>query len=298
MINKPMLAADHDPAALRFPYDASFKLDGYRAFNSDARLLTRSGKLVTNTHTQKLFSAADFDGLDGELIVGPWNLKNTFGNTSGPVRKAVGEPDVAWYVFDDRTYPKDPFEARKERLRERVATIRERGGPNIIFLEQERVEDEAALTRFEEKAIEMCFEGVMLRSPTSPYKFGRSTVLENYLLKVKRFVTAEARITGMEEQMINLNPAFLDELGRTKRSEAKDGLIGSGMVGAFWVESPDWPRPFKISAGSMSHDEKRHAWTNKHEFLNQLARYSYFPHGIKDVPRHGLFDGIRDEKDL
>ena len=77
------------------------------------------------------------------------------------------------------------------------------------------------------------------------------------------------------------------------------GLVPSGMVGAFIVSAPEWPRPFKISAGSMSHEAKRNALVNfKRDIENQLARYKWFPHGTKDVPRHGLFDELRDPNDM
>ncbi len=294
-ILSPLLAADHDPDKLLFPYYGSYKLDGYRAFNYEGKLLTRSGKLVQNAYIQELFGRPEYAGFDGELIVGPWNLKETFNNTSGPVRKRTGEPDVVWHLFDDRTSPADPFKARQERLMERAIRADARSFLNV--LDQVPLHDAAELEAFEAAALDNCFEGVMLRDPNGIYKFGRSTINENILLKVKRFITEEAMITGLEEQMSNTNPAFLDEQGFTKRSEAREGLVGSGLVGSFWVKSDKWPRPFKISAGSLSHEEKRAAMLNPDKYMYQLARFSYFPHGVKDVPRHGLFDGLRDPND-
>jgi DNA ligase-1 len=32
--------------------------------------------------------------------------------------------------------------------------------------------------------------------------------------------------------------------------------------------------------------------------MDKLAKFRYFPHGMKDAPRHPVFIGWRDERDL
>src|SRR5437899_138139 len=81
------------------------------------------------------------------------------------------------------------------------------------------------------------FEGVMLRKPDGPYKFGRSTVREGYLMKVKRFTQEEAVVVGYEEQETNLNEATKDALGHTKRSSHKAGKRPAGVLGALRVSN-------------------------------------------------------------
>jgi len=61
------------------------------------------------------------------------------------------------------------------------------------------------LDAFEAACLRDGFEGVMLRSPSGRYKFGRSTLKENLLLKLKRFEDAEAQIIGFEELSHNAN---------------------------------------------------------------------------------------------
>ena len=57
----------------------------------------------------------------------------------------------------------------------------------------------------------------MVRTPDSPYKCGRSTEREAWLLKIKRFEDAEAVVLGTYEGMSNMNEAGVDAFGRTKR---------------------------------------------------------------------------------
>lgn len=302
-IRKPMKAEDFVQEKLVFPYFASVKLDGYRAFVEDGVLLTSSGKPVSNEYTQYLFGRPEFNGLDGELIVGGYNDKRAFWNTSGPVRRVNGEPDVRWYIFDDRTRPSDTFVNRSQDACRRVEQAKGHkilpGSNRIESLLQQMVLTIEDLLEFERSAIASGFEGVMLRSPEGPYKFGRSTLAENYLLKVKRFITEEAVITGYVEQMENLNESFIDELGRSKKAQDKDMLRGTEMIAAFIVESSKWPKSFNISATSLSHEERREAYLNFNSMYSQkMARFKYFPHGVVDVPRHGVFEAIRGEEDL
>jgi DNA ligase 1 len=294
-IDKPMKASDYEEAELRFPYLASFKLDGYRAFGYQSRIRTSSGTPVMNRHTQALFSGPQFEGLDGELIVGAWNDPNAFWNTSGPVRRGHDEPDVRWYIFDDRTSPDLPFKHRLNSAKTRVEMI---GDPRIIVIPHVYVNNIAEMEEFERIAVDDRFEGIMLRDPEGRYKYGRSTVKENLLLKVKRFITEEATITALEEQIENLTTSVPDALGRAKKSTSKDLQAGTGMVGAFIVESSRWPKPFRISASSLGHKARQHAWENPHEYVHQLARFKYFPHGVVDVPRHGVFEALRGREDL
>jgi DNA ligase 1 len=301
-IKSPMLAKDYEPAALQFPVVCSMKLDGYRAFVDGGRILTRSGKDIPNSFTFEKLSWKEFEGFDGELIVGAPNDKQAFDNTSGPIRRKEGSPDVRWYLFDDRT-AEGGFTERLIRLRNRVDQLR-RCMPSSIMdrievIKHEYVPDMGRLDALEEQAQVSGYEGLMIRKPDGPYKFGRSTVKEGYLLKVKRRVRTEAKIIGYVELMHNDNEAYSNEVGKTKRSEDAAGLRPSGMVGSFIVEDADWPRPFKIGAGNMTHDQRRHALANfDAEYKGQMASFSYLPHGEREVPREGIFHGLRGPEDM
>jgi DNA ligase-1 len=298
MISKPMKASDFEEESLCFPYLGSPKLDGYRAFSEGGVIRTSSGNVISNHHTRVLFSGFDFSGLDGELIVGHWADRNAFHNTSGPVRRATGMPEVKWYIFDDRTNPALPFEERLANAKTRVQDMKKYGNVNIEIVPHIMLNDRAALAQFERDALESGFEGVMLRDPAGPYKFGRSTVKENWLLKVKRFISEEATILALEEQVENTNASDVDNFGRAKKSTNKETQIGTGMVGAFVVSSDLWAEDFRISASSMTHKERQYAWQNQQEYVGELARFKYFPHGVVDVPRHGVFESIRGKEDL
>ena len=97
------------------------------------------------------------------------------------------------------------------------------------------IRDAAQLADYEETCLTDGYEGVMIRTPDSPYKCGRSTEREGWLLKIKRFEDAEAVVLDTYEGMSNHNEAQRDAFGRTKRSSAQAGKVGRGELGGFVV---------------------------------------------------------------
>lgn len=97
---KPMLAS---PAGelIRLPALLSPKLDGIRCLIIDGVACGRSLKPLPNKHVQALLGRAEFNGLDGELIVGSPTAKDVFQQTSSGVMSIEGEPSVIFHVFDD-----------------------------------------------------------------------------------------------------------------------------------------------------------------------------------------------------
>lgn len=292
---------------LSYPLYASPKLDGVRGCGFGGKLLTRSGKPFKNVHVNFIFSNSAFDGLDGELIVGKPNDPKIFQKTSGPLRRADGMPDVKWYLFDDFNDPTAPFISRIAGVRARAAEINEAfasvvGYCPVEVLEQVLINNEAELLEYEAKKVAAGYEGVMVRKPEGEYKHGRSTLNQGWLLKVKRFVHSEAKIIGYEQEYENTNEAFLDELGRTKRSTAQEGMVPVERLAKFLCESDDWNETFAVSCTSMTHAEREKAWQNIQKnpdhYNGEICRFKHFPHGAKDRPRHGLYDGIRDESDM
>lgn len=156
------------------------------------------------------------------------------------------------------------------------------------------------------------YEGAILRKPGSPYKHGRSTVKEGYLLKLKRFVDGEARVIGVTELMHNGNEATVNELGRTARSHSKAGMVPTGTMGTLIVRDVKTGVEFEIGTGFTA-EERASFWpsvirvigkTNDNRDIfdagpltGRLAKYKHFLVGTKDKPRHPVFIGWRDRRD-
>lgn len=291
---KPMLAAtveNYDELEGKFPLMASPKLDGVRAIVIDGQIKSRNMKAIPNRHVQKLFAWLP-EGFDGELIVGKPTDKDCFRKTTSGVMSADGEPDVKFYVFDQVRVTPESFSERFAEMKARVQTF---PGTSVKFVPHKLVKNSFQLKEYEEEMLTKGYEGVMLRSIEGFYKFGRSTIKEGYLMKVKQFKDSEAKILAVEELMHNENELTKDELGRAKRSSHKAGKVKAGVLGSITVQDIHSGVTFNIGAGFMD-DERERFWAST--IVGKIVKYKYFPTGSKDKPRFPVFLGFRDEGDI
>lgn len=284
MTFRPMLATDADLDKLRYSLLASPKLDGIRAVVRDGVVYSRSNKPIPNKYVQSLFS--QYEHYDGELIVGEPTAHDVYRQTTSGVMSADGEPDVRFFVFDHVSSISSPYRHRATKL----STAK-----HLVLHEQKEIFDLEQLLAYEQDCLDEGYEGLILRDPSAPYKMGRSTAREGYLLKVKRFVDFECEIIGFEERERNDNPATISELGRTKRSSHKAGKVGRGDLGALLLRTADGVE-FACGTG-FTDDERAAIWAARPAHLGKLAKIKAFPVGGYDAPRHPVFLGLRDRDD-
>lgn len=270
---KPMLAANAVLDKIQYPVCCSPKLDGVRAIVKDGMVLSRALKPIPNKIVQQKFK--HLEGFDGELIAGSAKDPKSFSKTTTGVMSIEGDFDVTFNIFDNFSEPSLPFFKRYEKV---LSLYKE---PYCSVVPHILIGDEESLRKFELDMISMGYEGVMIRDRESPYKFGRSTVNEGYLLKLKRFSDGEATIVGFEELI------------------KEDGSKGD-TLGALVVKSIDGSKiikVFKIGTG-FTNEERDKIWFNKPQNINKIVKYKYFEHGTYAAPRHPVFIGFRDEGDL
>lgn len=288
-IFKPMLATDADLDKLKFPLLASAKLDGVRAIVRNGVVYSRSNKPIPNQFVQQKFSR--FEHFDGELICGDPTSKSCYRDTVSIVMSFDKPADNAgFFVFDHVRDLGANYSVRHRWLTENTDLPE-----SVIFHDQVLCKTLDDVLGYEAECLEDGYEGLILRDPEAPYKNGRSTVKEGYLLKLKRFVDAEAVIIGFEERMHNGNEATTNELGRTKRSSHKAGKTGRGDLGALICRLGDVE--FNIGTG-FTDDERAEIWNNRDRYLGRLAKFKYFPVGVKEAPRHPVWLGLRDRRDV
>lgn len=292
---KPMLAgkAPADLADLRFPVLASPKLDGIRCIIIGGRPMSRSLKPIPNEFVQRELTGLP-DGLDGELMIG-----GGFNRVTSGIMSKAGEPDFLFHVFDQAEYPDVPFVTRLELARDDVVTDYE-PGRRVIIVRHFLIDTVEELRLLDGFHIEQGFEGTMVRDPQGLYKYGRSTTREGWLLKIKLFLDAEAKVVGVEELMHNDNPAKINALGRTERSTHKANKRPAGTLGKLVCRTPSGLE-FRIGTGfdELTRDE---LWEKRDSLLGRLVKYKYQPEPkgstLGEVaPRIPVFLGFRDRED-
>lgn len=293
-LKRPMLAGKFDAEKQKYPVLGSAKLDGFRALAVDGCATSRAMKPLPNRHIQAFFATyADLlHGLDGEIVVGEPNDPEVFNRTQSGVNSRDGEPDFRYYIFDrwDSSLPYD----------ERIISIQHRNFPaEVRWLEQEEIFDLDQLNAFEQRIVDLNYEGIILRDPKGLYKQGRATTKGGELLKLKRWEDAEARIIDFVEEMHNGNEAIINELGLTKRSSAKGNKTGKGTLGAYVVEGINTFDGVQFEIGSgFTAAQRAEFWDHREEKRGRIVSYKYFAPGVKDKPRHPIYKGERALIDL
>jgi DNA ligase-1 len=290
MITKPMLAtAVTDLATLRYPVLCTPKLDGFRCLKVNGQALTRSFKPVRNRFVREWIEANCPDGVDGELLL----RHGTFSETASAIGRESGQPDFVFMVFDYVGGLRcESYERRMEALHALPASER------VVKVLPRTCNTEAKLLAFEAECLEAGYEGVMLRAPGGPYKCGRSTETEGWLLKLKRFADAEAVVVGTYEGQTNLNAPERDAFGRTKRSTAQAGMIGRGELGGYVVRDVATGVEFNLGHNATRCERSpADLWRERAGLVGRWVKYQYQPSGMKTAPRFPQFLGFRPEWD-
>lgn len=287
-------ASEPELRALRWPKLLSPKVDGVRALcvrsaTSGAPVLVSRKLLpIPNRHVQRLYAREEYVGLDGELAVGNLTDKNLMQQTTSGVMSEDGEPDAKWMVFD-RWDLDAPYFKRAQSAK----------FASPYWLPHYPVYSYDEVMARESALLDLGYEGAILRDPKAPYKHGRSTLREEYLVKVKRFVDSEAIVTGFEELEHNLNEATINELGHTKRSSHQENKVGGDRLGVLigWDPKYNW----EVRASGFTYEQSVNLWAMRQMLIDKIFVYKFFPIGIKDKPRHPgykNFKSFRDPRDM
>ncbi|TXH15262.1 MAG: ATP-dependent DNA ligase [Hyphomicrobiaceae bacterium] len=292
---KPMLSASLDGvdlSTLRYPLLASPKLDGVRCLIWEGVAYSRNAKPIRNRFVQDWANQNGLHNLDGELIVGSPVHDHTgepLGRTQSGVMSFDGKPDFTFHLFDCVVGIGTSFEHRLGHVQGELW-----GVERISCVNHTKVTSAQDLDWVENHYLEAGYEGVMLRDPAGPYKHGRSTLREGYLMKLKRFTDGEAVVVRLEEGHVNQNELERDELGRAKRSKDREGLAPSGMVGTIIANDPKWGE-LRIAPGTMTHAERIALLKSPSSIIGRAIHWRSFGYGVKDKPRFPRYYGIRED---
>jgi DNA ligase 1 len=288
MIKKPMLAGKLDKVeSILFPVLATPKLDGIRCLRLNSKSVSRKLIDIPNGYIQKMMESLP-DGLDGELIV----LDTEFNQTQSEIMSESGEPNFRYYVFD---YVSGDL---KKTYSDRMEDLKKLELPEFcVKLLPVTINSIEEFNNYEQVCLKNNYEGVMIRTPSGPYKCGRSTEKEAYLLKYKRFEDSDAEIIGMEALFSNGNEKELDQMGYTKRSKKNSGLKEEETLGSLSVRDVHSGVEFSLGTG-FTEKQRKEIWDKKSELIGKFVKYRFQPAGVKEKPRFPSFISFRDERDL
>lgn len=290
---KTLLSCEVPLDKVKFPIYISTKFDGIRALVIDGVVYSRSLKPIRNKYVQKLFGKPEYNGFDGELIVGDIYAKDVFQKTTSGVMSEDGTPDVTFHVFDLWSMPTFDYEYRQRELQEILLNNEEYEG--VVYTTIHKCQTVEDLEFFLNHEKNVGGEGLIGRKPDGVYKYGRSTPKEQLSIKFKFFQQEDFEVVGFTERMHNTNEQKRDELGYAERSSAKDGLVPTNTLGSLVLKYGD--DTFNCGTG-FSDALRDEIWSNQDKYLGKLASIRYMSVGMDKLPRCPSWLGWRDLEDL
>jgi DNA ligase-1 len=305
MITRPMLAADlvetiKDPITgskrdilhlewIRYPVLATPKIDGIRCVCQGGQVLSRTFKPIPNNHIryklQHIFKDKEDQVFDGELVTFSDGKPDAYNTVQSKVMTTAGSPTFSYLIFDRIIGSLNiPYATRAKDI---TYWDYENLQPISCLLPTELTCEEDLLA-YEEKCLDLGYEGICFRSPSSPYKQGRSTVREGYLIKLKRYETGKAEVLDYYELLHNSNQAETDNFGLTKRSSCAVGMVSSGCLGGLNARDLVSGITFDVGSG-FSQREREELYKLGGGLKGKHFLYKFFPQGIKEAPRHPIF---------
>jgi DNA ligase-1 len=252
-------------------------------------------KLLPNKHVRETIQAhPELFDVDGELMTG-----TTFQHCQSAFLSHGGKPDFTYHVFDVPTREDGP----EFSFRARHTDLKSRRLPDFcVRVQQKLIYTVEELHAYYALMLSRGYEGLILRSPHGKYKLGRSTIREQIMLKLKPMGDSEAIIIGFEEQLHNTNEATINELGRSKRSSKKEGMVGASTLGKFLVKGVGHPfegQEFSIGTGrGLDQSLRQQVWNNQQAYIGKLIKFKYQEMGSLNKPRIPIFLGFRSPLDM
>jgi len=309
---KPLLAPNEEINLdeLKYPLLASYKLDGIRCIFYKGKILSRSLKQIQNKQLREKFepirkySEENNLILDGEIYspeltfqeITSFVMTQDFTDKKSIKKfgKVMEIPDhLKFYIFDSIVDDSidDRFQIRQAKASKAYALFYE-----ILYpVEHIFVNDKKDVETYFESALEEGYEGLILRDASGIYKYGRGTVKEGIIYKVKPFRTFDAQIIGVV-QATEVDPNAekkINELGRsvTSKKVGDRNLIEKASAFNVKYEGKD----LKVVL-AMKDEEKEEVWQNRDKYIGRMIEYKGMLVGAKDVPRHPVMIRFRDDK--
>lgn len=289
--------------ALGDSYCLSPKIDGVRCKISPAKyyaktdsretVISRNGKPIANKHIRDILSHLPI-GFDGEIASSDPTNAEAYKDAIHAAMTIEGEPDDwCFHIFNFETNVADRFEERMQLARRSLAIMPESVLKHCKIVQQYRYgaepEEVEAMLQQANNFLADGYEGAMLSTTNAPYIDKRCSHTKPWLLKLKPFQDAEAKIVGFIQGMYGDKLKTVpEELWNTAKEEC-GALILQDCEGKY--------KNFRCGSG-LTAELKKGIWANQSEYLGKYVTFKFLGCGTDERPRHPVFLRFRPEEDM
>lgn len=312
---KPQLAPNQQPDLedLNYPLLVSYKMDGIRCIIKEGEILSRSLKPIQNKQLKEklepLRKYSEVNGLiiDGEIFspnltfqeIVSFVMTQDFEDKKSVKKfgKVMQIPDhLKFYCFD--CISNNDYEISFEDRFINAGLVVDQFPLIAELIEHKLVNNKSEVEEYFNKALENGYEGLILRNPESKYKYGRGSLKEGIIYKLKPYKEIDGIVTGVI-QSTEVDPNAekkTNELGYSTTSKKKNDRIAIEKASAFYVNYQG--KELKVVL-AMTDKGKEDIWRNKEAYIGKCIEYKYLEIGMKDggLPRHPIFLRFRKDKD-
>lgn len=260
---------------LTYPVMAGPKYDGIRGgcHSGEIRSQTNNRIPCPSVHQAYVY------GLDGELLVpGGFNAVQSAIMSQRPCS------NFTYWVFD-LCLPELHSYSYKARYAKLVELMKTVDSPAVKLAPMRLCNSPEEVWAFFHEVMQEPegFDGIIIRDPNAPYKLGRSTLKQGWMLKLKPWKDAEAEIIGFEELLSNSDTSC----------KKQENLVPMDTLGAFICRMPNG-KVFNCGGGKgLTAEERKKIWENKEKYLGSQLCYKYLFLSDIGIPRHPNYKGIR-----
>lgn len=209
--------------------------------------------------------------------------------------------ELRFHIFDGVILDKPELVEFQTRMEEIVVRLSDAGvESNKHFIKWPmfyRAENKENLDTLYRDIVTEGYEGLVLVHRNHEYKYGRNTLKEGTLLKMKddEFEYDGIILDVVEGTQVKDGvETSTNELGRSVTSKKKDDREASGLAKGFLVQFED-KGTFIVGLNGFDNEQKAELLNNKQNYIGKHFTYTAMV-PVKDFPRHAFFKHFRDEK--
>ncbi len=278
---------------LNIAVEGEFYMHGSK-FNAIFRFFSKSdvtcpkykGELIKlkAKDTEKFNS--EYDGLD-------INFLTTFHN------------DLKFWLFDGIVLDRPDLVGFEERMDEILARLNSLDPILLEHIELPRFDsafDYNDLQCSFDAALELGFEGLVLIHKDHKYKYGRNSLKEGTLLKMKDDSLEYDGVVIDVEEATSVKEGVektVNELGRSvtskKKGDRENSGIAKGFIVAYSNEEGQCVGTFTVCLKGFDNEQRKEMFANRGKYIGRHFKYTAMK-PVLNFPRHAYFDTWRDSK--